>query len=270
MKQKRALAAGVTVLGVALIWAVAANRQDDQTRAVARQWVGEQWDVARRCIVGTPFGRRDAEAEVADRLAAMAIDTLVAAELEDEAPDLEDVWPARCAPLLNGLRVDPSVTGGTDVTRLVAELDALSRHALSMHDVAGSLSRTRAMARPIHALDAAMPPGAEYDLSRFEAPRADPTPIEASLRCRDRVTPAPHPCAPDCPAPPAAAGDDLQLARTPNGLVAVAEGRHTGLSLGWTRRAGGWSAPFPVPRGQLTPTGDAIEACGERWTWSPP
>ncbi|MCA9603957.1 MAG: hypothetical protein KC619_00050, partial [Myxococcales bacterium] len=72
------------------------------------------------------------------------------------------------------------------------------------------------------------------------------------------------------PSVPAAAGEDLQLAATGDGLVAVAEGRRTGLFLGWTRRGNGWSPPFPVPRGQLAETGDAITACGDRWTFSPP
>ena len=75
MKQKRLLAGGVTILGVALIWAVAANRQDDQTRALARQWVGEQWDVARRCIVGTQSSARSAATTSPPTSSAMAPST---------------------------------------------------------------------------------------------------------------------------------------------------------------------------------------------------
>ncbi len=304
---KRALAAGVSILGVLLIWAVATSRQEEQTRAVGRQWIGEQWDIARRCVVGTPIGRRDAEAAIADRLAAVAVDTLASAAGEEADP--ARLWPARCAPLLRGLRADPSITGGTDVTRLVAELEALARHALAPRDVAGTLSRARAMAGPIRALDAAMPPGAEYDPAHFEAPRADPAPIEASLRCREAPAPTAAPCVeasalspsppgafvaacdgdravamwrtdagwvgsictPECrPVPALAAGEDLQLALAGARVVAVGPGAGGDLPLASSLDGGAWSAPVPVPRGRLAPSGDAITACGERWTFTPP
>lgn len=196
MKGKRAVAAAVTSVGVLAIWAMATVRQEDQTRELGRQWVGEQWDIARRCVVGTPIGRRDAEEAVADRLAANAVDTLASVAFEDEAPDPARLWPARCAPLLSGLNVDPSVTGGTDLSRPVAELEALARHALTLDDPAQTLLRARELAGPIHVLDGAMPPGAEYDPTHFDPPRADAGAFEASLRCQEPAgAPEAAPCA---------------------------------------------------------------------------
>lgn len=319
MKDRRLLAGGVTTLGVLAIWAVASMRQEDQTVALGRAWVGEQWDVARRCVVGTPIGRRGSERALADRLAAMAIDTLAELDAAEAAPEPARLWPARCAPLFDGLRVDAAVTGA-DLSRHVAELDALARHALAPRDAAGTIARARALAGPIHALDRAMPPGAEYDPTHFPPPRADPAPIEASLACRapiptsrcaalalDAAPPAlvrggaaiplsPAPpgdevvstcddaralvlwrdgarwagtrCEASCAAaPPLEAGEDLQLAITPRGVVAIAPGRHTDLPLARTLGADGWSAPVPVPRGRLE--GAAITFCEDRWTFGP-
>ncbi|MBX3274259.1 MAG: hypothetical protein KF729_28590 [Sandaracinaceae bacterium] len=193
MRERRALvAAGTTTLGVVLIWAFAALRQEGQTQELARQWVGQEWDIARRCLVGTPIGRRDAEAQVADRLAALALDALAEPASRDAPASAR--WPARCAPRLVSLRVDASVTG-VDLSHHVGQIDALARHVLEPRDPAGTLARARALAAPIHALDLAMPPGATHDPSAYPAPRADARAIEASLACaQEDAAPSTSPC----------------------------------------------------------------------------
>ncbi|MCB9592642.1 MAG: hypothetical protein H6719_07910 [Sandaracinaceae bacterium] len=313
MKGKRAVAAAVTSVGVLAIWAMATVRQEDQTRELGRQWVGEQWDIARRCVVGTPIGRRDAEEAVADRLAANAVDTLASVAFEDEAPDPARLWPARCAPLLSGLNVDPSVTGGTDLSRPVAELEALARHALTLDDPAQTLLRARELAGPIHVLDGAMPPGAEYDPTHFDPPRADAGAFEASLRCQEPAgAPEAAPCAAEdgdpgggsprpageprleacdgersvalwpegrrwtgtrcegtscAPLPPLEGGEPVDVGLRGDGVVVVTRGRWTPLRFARGLADGGWSAPVPVPMGRLEPGGEAITACGDRWTF---
>ncbi len=184
------LATGVTTLGVIAIWLFASFRQEDQTIELSRRWVGEQWDIARRCVIGTPVGRSDTQEQKADRMAAMAIEALASASEGDEEPSLETLWPARCAPLFRRLRVSPEVTGG-DVSGAVGELEVLVRRVIEMDDVARTVANARELAGPIHALDRGMPAGAEYDPTHFGAPTVDPAPIEASFEAFTREPPRP-------------------------------------------------------------------------------
>src|SRR5690606_19150313 len=107
--RSRIIAGFLTIAGVVAIRAFSAARQPDQTEALSRQWVGEQWDVARHCLLGTPIGRgQDAEA-IAALLDRMLVDTLARASEADEPPERDALWPARCAPLLPSLRADRSI-----------------------------------------------------------------------------------------------------------------------------------------------------------------
>ena len=180
MRGRQPLAMLVTTLGVVGIFVFASVRQNEQTRALGRRWVGERWDIARRCIVGTPVGRSDPESVVADRLVAGLFETLASLEDEDSPPDLAAIWPARCTPLLSRLHADPSVTGG-DVSRPLAQLEVLMARAIELDDVGQSVRNVRELADSIHTLDTVMPAGAEYDPDHFEAPGVRAALIEQSL-----------------------------------------------------------------------------------------
>ena len=121
-EKRRAIAGLVTVGGVALIWAWSSMRQSEQTEALSRQWVGEQWDIARTCVTTTPF---EADAQgVADSLEAGVYRTLAEVEATAGTPDIDRLWPARCAPLFSRLHVDPSMTAG-DASSAVSTLEVL-------------------------------------------------------------------------------------------------------------------------------------------------
>jgi len=266
MKTRHVVAAAVTVLGVVAIWWVASQRQQEQARVLSRQWVGEQWDVARRCIAGTPGPRGEDEDALGDRLAAVAVRTLADASSSHVPPEAARMWPARCLPLLASLDADRSITRG-DVSAPLGELRALLPRTVELGDTRRTLTNARELAGPLRALDEAMPPGAEYDLSHFETPAIDVDAIEASLACDAEVPPPrPLPDAPDddCPALVAEHGDLFFAqgsARTP-----VRPRPPAGTAISWTCRDDelvlGWSARTVMEHSQWTVLRCAGETCG--------
>ncbi len=174
--KRQALAAFVSIAGVVAIWAVSAARQEEQTATISRQWVGEQWDITRRCLVGTPIGR----GEGAEALRARLMTELVWSVAEEG----DARWPARCASLVPTLRVDRSILRA-DPGDALATLEVLAPRVLQP-DADGHLSlsdaarRAEELAAPIAILDAAMPSGAEYDASTFLRPDLG-VPAEAVL-----------------------------------------------------------------------------------------
>lgn len=186
-KKNRALAAFATIALSVLIWVAAAMQQSRQTEEISRQWVGEQWDVARQCIVGTPIGRGE---DVGDRLVATAIEALMAAAIAQREPDTVRLWPARCAPLLSTLRVDAPISAG-DTTEAVGRLDVLMARTLEVDDAARTMRNARELSESIAAIDAIMPPGAEYELDAFPDPSVgveNARAIEASFACPSEPT----------------------------------------------------------------------------------
>lgn len=182
MKNKQALATFVTISGVVAVWTIASMRQAEQTEAISRQWIGEQWDVARQCIVGTPIGRGE---DTGDRLVARAIETLVEASIAEDEPDPDRLWPARCVGLLSSLRVEPPVSRG-DTSDAVGELEVLMPRVIDVNDSARTISDARELAESVAALDETMPPGAEYELDAFPDPDVDfdtARAIEQSFGC---------------------------------------------------------------------------------------
>lgn len=188
---RKILAGFVSVAGVVAIWALSAARQQDQTVAISRQWVGEQWDVARTCLVGTPIGRGESPEAIAAQLDAKLVDTLVALADAEEPPDRAVTWPTRCVSLLPSLRVDASLLRG-DPGSALAELEVLVPRVIPADAEAGvelsvatARERLRELAEPIARLDAAMPSGADYDVARFARPDLGAPPEVAldSLEC---------------------------------------------------------------------------------------
>lgn len=187
-EKRRAIAGLVTVAGVVLIWAWSTVRQGEQTEALSRQWVGEQWDIARTCVTSTPF-EADVES-VADALEAGVYRTLAEVGAEEAVPDADRLWPGRCAPLFSRLHVDASVTDG-DASGAVSTLEVLLPRVLRLDDVRGSVERARELATAIATLDEAMPPGAEYDPDNHPSPdeAAFHLPIARSLGCEHTPPP---------------------------------------------------------------------------------
>ena len=264
MKARHVLAATVTVLGVVAIWWMASQRQEQQARELSRQWIGEQWDIARRCVTGTPGPRGEDEDALGDRLAAMAVRALADGSSSHIPPDTARIWPARCLPLLARLDADRSVTRG-DVAAPLGELRALLPRTLEVEDTARTLANARQLAPSLRALDAAMPPGAEYDLSNFEEPPVDVAAIEASLGCEAEIPlPPPLPDAPDdaCPALLSEGGDLFFAqgsARTP-----VRPRPPTASAVSWACRDGevvlGWSSRTVMEHSQWT----VLRCAGDR------
>ncbi len=182
------LAGMVSIAGVVTIWILGASHQARQTEVLSRQWVGEQWDVARTCLLGTPVGRGEPEEAIAARLDVMLVDTLTTLAHASPLPEREATWPTRCVPLFATLRADPSILGG-DPSDALTELEVLSPRVLPADgsDVVTAQARARAreLAASIARLDAIMPSGAEYDVARFERPDrgVDPALALRSLDC---------------------------------------------------------------------------------------
>ena len=167
-RTKRAIAVFASITLAAVVFAVASRMQDQGADVADRQWYGEQWDVARYCLVGTPIGRRDGPTGIATQLEARAYATL--AELERE-PDPDARWPVRCLSQLAQLRDPPELSA--DPEPILAELEiAIARAMTAPRTVASVPERVRALAEPIAQLDGLMPSGAEYDPARY--PLVDP------------------------------------------------------------------------------------------------
>ena len=181
------VAAVVTVGGVLVIWAMSSMHQEDQTRELSRQWVGEQWDVARNCLLGTPIGRGASEEEIASSLEERLLRTLSEASEAEAPPDPDALWPARCVPILASLRVDRSILR-SDPGNALDTLEVLLPRVVrvgpdgpAMLALGDARERVRELAAPIAALDRAMPHGAEHDAARYP-PEEPPIPAAAVLR----------------------------------------------------------------------------------------
>lgn len=163
--KRQVLAAFVSIAGVVAIWAVSAARQEEQTETISRQWIGEQWDITRRCLVGTPIGRGEGAEALRARLRTELVWSVA------EGGDPRAPWPARCASLVPTLRADRRILRA-DPGDALATLEVLAPRVLQP-DADGRLSlrdaalRAGELAAPIAILDAAMPSGAEYDASAF-------------------------------------------------------------------------------------------------------
>ncbi len=163
MKMRRAIAILVTIGGVVLILVFASARQRDQTETYARQYTGEQWDVARNCLLGTPIGRGQRVAEIREILRARLLSTLAQASEAEPAPAVDRLWPARCAGIFPTLRADASIFA-RDPGNALSMLEVLVPRVLeSMPGDAQALvavdRRIAELAEPIARLDAAMPAG---------------------------------------------------------------------------------------------------------------
>ncbi|HJL17156.1 MAG TPA: hypothetical protein RMH99_15930 [Sandaracinaceae bacterium LLY-WYZ-13_1] len=192
-RRRQGLAAIVTVAGVLAIWTWSTVRQQSQTEELSRRWLGEQWDVARHCLVGTPIGRSEGPEAVERLLVARLLETLAeASEREADAPlDPDTLWPARCVPRLADVRADPSVLRA-DPGDARATLEVLAPRVIRVGPdgpaqlaLGESARRARELAEPIATLDRAMPPGAEYDPARYAdaAPRVPPLDVVRSVSC---------------------------------------------------------------------------------------
>ncbi len=159
--RNKIVAGFVSVAGVIVIWLVASARQNEQTEALSRQWVGEQWDVARNCLLGTPIGRGEDEETIRALLDRQLVLAMASAVTE---PDRDRLWPARCAPLFEQLRVDRSILRG-DPGDAPSTLEVLAPRVLEGTPLVTRQARARAheLAEAIARLDAVMPSGAEYD-----------------------------------------------------------------------------------------------------------
>lgn len=186
-EKQRLVAAFVTVIGVAAIWAFSAWRQEGQTEALGRQWVGEQWDLARYCLVGTPLHRGEPEADIAWRLEARLYQTLL--EASESEGDPEARWPTSCVARLASLRADPSVLEG-DPGDAIATLEVLAPRVIhegtagpARFAVGDAFDRVRELAEPIARLDEVMPPGGAHDPSRYPEPAFDVATVRRSMAC---------------------------------------------------------------------------------------
>ena len=192
---KRALAVLVAVGGALAVWAFANARQDGETEAVSRQWVGDQWDVARACLTGTPIGRGQSEDEIASYLGARLVDTIVSASESDEELDENLTWPARCLGPLSSLRVEPGLVGG-DPSDALNTLEVLIPRVLpngpegpTRFTVGLAADRARELAEPIARLDEMMPDGSEYDVAEYD----DAAPATQTAALASLVCPTPRP-----------------------------------------------------------------------------
>lgn len=167
-KTKRAVAAMVAVGAAVAIFAIATQRQDQGAEEADRRWYGEQWDVARYCLVGTPIGRGDSADRIAAQIEGQAFAALAA--MEDGA-EAEARWPLRCLGLLAQLRDPPTLP--TDPETALGRVEvAVAGMLAAPVTVAAIPERARALAEPVSQLDAIMPSGAEYDPARY--PTVDP------------------------------------------------------------------------------------------------
>ncbi len=174
--RNRFLAGAVVIGGVAAMLAFDAAHQNEQTATLSRQWVGEQWDVARHCLLGTPIGRGEAAGAIQGALDRQLVQTLAAASEADEEPDPDALWPGRCAALFPSLRADRSILNG-DPEDAIETLDVLAPRVLQPGPpgpaelaVGETRARARALIEPIARLDAVMPSGAEYDAEEYAVP----------------------------------------------------------------------------------------------------
>lgn len=180
---RKIIAGFVTIAGVVAIWVFGAARQDEQARTLGRQYVGEQWDVARNCLLGTPIGRGQDEETIRALLDRQLVRAMAGAVTE---PDRGALWPARCVPLLSGLRADPSILRA-DPGDALPTLEVLAPRVLDGTPLVTRQARARAheLASAIARLDAAMPSGAEYDPSDYaeEEGAIPPAAVLGSLEC---------------------------------------------------------------------------------------
>lgn len=251
--KSQGVASLVTIAGVAAIWAMGAWRQEGQTEALARRWAGEQWDVARRCLVGTPIGRSEGVEALREKLEHELVWDVV------RQASSEHRWPARCAALLPSLDVSPSILR-TDPGDALSTLNVLVSRVLTS-DAEGVFSmreaaaRARELAEPIALLDAAMPSGAEYDPASFARPDVGvpARAVLASLACPERDSDAAPCTAPICESAPALEGaPPLAMLATEHALLAITLAPGTDLPLARVFRGEAWSEPVPVPRGTLS------------------
>jgi hypothetical protein len=172
-------------------------RQESQTQELSRQWVGEQWDVARNCLVGTPIGRGEGEAEIASVLEERLLRSLAEASEADAPPDPDALWPARCAPILSSLRVDRSILR-SDPGDALDTLEVLLPRVVrvgpdgpAMLALGDAAARARELAEAIVALDEAMPHGAEYDSADYETegPAIAAAAVVRSMSCVSAASP---------------------------------------------------------------------------------
>lgn len=186
-KRQRGIAAIVTVAGALGILTLSIVQRQGEDEAGSRRWVGEQWDVARECLVGTPIGRGNTEATIAERMESELYDALLEAALA-EAPDPDALWPARCVPRLAGLHRERAMFR-QDPDAALAQLEVLAPRLLRPegavpYAVGDRRERLGELAAAVSALDAAMPFGAEYDSEDFPAPALAPAQVAASMACR--------------------------------------------------------------------------------------
>jgi hypothetical protein len=186
MKRQRAFAAAATIAGVAGILVFASMRQRGQTESFARQYVGEQWDVARNCLLGTPQGRGEGRDAIQRRLRGQLFDALAASE--DEARDRGALWPARCAGIFPSLHADRSILR-RDPGNALSTLEVLGPRVLAeTSSAAAADARAMELVDPIARLDAAMPAG-QVHRPRAERRRVDPSHLLASLACPSTAAP---------------------------------------------------------------------------------
>ncbi|MFK7985441.1 MAG: hypothetical protein AB8I08_05380 [Sandaracinaceae bacterium] len=186
-KRQRGIAAIVTVAGALGILTLSVVQRQGEDEAGSRRWVGEQWDVARECLVGTPIGRGDSEAAIAERMEVELYGALLEAALA-EAPDPHSLWPARCVPRLAGLHRERAMFR-QDPDAALAQLEVLAPRLLRPegavpYAVGDRREQLRELASAVAELDAAMPFGAEYAAEDFPTPTLDPAQVVASMACR--------------------------------------------------------------------------------------
>lgn len=195
LRKNHVLAGLVAIVGVIVIWAVGAARQEDETDTFARRWVGQQWDIARNCLVGTPVGRSEDAGAIRTKLDRMLVDTIVRASEHDAAPDVSTLWPARCASIFPSLRADRRLLRA-DPADAVAMLEVLAPRVLRSDragalalDAAQSRARAHELAEPIALLDRAMPSGAAYARALYERPEVGvaASAVLDSLECEPRA-----------------------------------------------------------------------------------
>lgn len=279
---KRAIAFGLLGAGVIAIFAVNMARQNEQTEAHARVWVGGQWDVARNCLTGTPI--REDEGATKSRLDRMLIAAIAG----------ENEWPARCVPLLRSLDVDRSLLR-RDPGDALARLTVLAPRVIGDRPIAVREARARAheLASAIATLDRAMPSGEEY---RREEIR-DAVPIDVLASSFD-CEPGPQPACPnqaaypnavvgcegdanvwaereangwrgavctgECTSFPPLEAETLRLAIHDGVALAIVTHARSDLTFARVLRENRWSDPIPIARGVVK--GDArgfrIDTCG--------
>lgn len=184
--KKRAMALGASLVLVVGVLAVAQRMNGGEASQDNVRWYGEQWDIARRCLAGTPIGRGTTPAALAPSLTALLLEALTEREAgaDPAAADPDTLWPARCLPRIESLRAPPELP--QDPGPALAALELAARTTLRDAEDAATLDAAVApLAEAIARTDAAMPSGAEYDRARHPTPRLDGAArlVVASLAC---------------------------------------------------------------------------------------